>query len=65
MNDSNSLLQLNPLSKYSVKDLVRSINDRSHLYRVFEHVEYNQVEIIANLAFEELRLRALSGSLNE
>ena len=64
MNNTEHLLQHNPLSKYSVKDLVRSINDRSHLYRVFEQVEYNQIEILANLALEELRIRALSGRLD-
>lgn len=64
MTDNQQLLQPNPLAKYSVNDLVHSINDRSHLYRVFENVEYRQIEILANLALEELRIRALSGQLD-
>lgn len=65
MNNNEKSLQFNPLSTFAVKDLVRSINDRSHLYRVFEDVEYRQLEILTTLAMEELRIRALSGRSGE
>ena len=61
MSNTEPLLQLNPLAKCSVKDMVRNINDRSHLYRIFEHVEHRELELLADLALEELRIRALSG----
>lgn len=64
MSNTEPLLQLNPLAKCSVKDMVRNINDRSHLYRVFEQVEHRQLELLADLALEELRIRALSGRLD-
>lgn len=64
MSNTEPLLQLNPLAKCSIKDMVRNINDRSHLYRVFEQVEHRQLELLADLALEELRIRALSGRLD-
>ena len=64
MNNNEQLPQLNTLAKYNVQDLVCTIIDRSDLYRVFEHVEHRQLELLADLALEELRIRALSGELN-
>lgn len=49
------------ISYFTTEELVEEINRRTHLYRVFEHVSTNSLDSIANVAFEELRIRALSG----
>ena len=52
------------LNKFITEELVEEIIYRSDLYRIFEHVEHRHLELIADLALEELRIRALSGKLN-